>query len=218
MTIKVLLADDHPSLRAGIRQRLEREEDIQVVGEAATGADVLRLVDQTQPHVLVLDMQMPDISGAEVARRLREDGAAVRILALSAHGDLHYISRLLESGASGYLLKHEPLETIVAAVRGVANGEEGWLSRDVAASLMKQRRAALVADDDPLTSLSEREREVLVLIARGHTNQQIAEELFISENTVKKHVNSIYAKLETENRAGVAAFAWRRGLVDETKS
>ncbi len=218
MTIKVLLADDHPSLRAGIRQRLEREEDIQVVGEAATGADVLRLVDQTQPHVLVLDMQMPDISGAEVARRLREDGAAVRILALSAHGDLHYISRLLESGASGYLLKHEPLETIVAAVRGVANGEEGWLSRDVAASLMKQRRAAMVADDDPLTSLSEREREVLVLIARGHTNQQIAEELFISENTVKKHVNSIYAKLETENRAGVAAFAWRRGLVDETKS
>ena len=218
MTIKVLLADDHPSLRAGIRQRLEREEDIQVVGEAATGADVLRLVDQTQPHVLVLDMQMPDISGAEVARRLREDGAAVRILALSAHGDLHYISRLLESGASGYLLKHEPLETIVAAVRGVANGEEGWLSRDVAASLMKQRRAALVADDDPLTSLSEREREVLVLIARGHTNQQIAEELFISENTVKKHVNSIYAKLETENRAGVAAFAWRRGLVDETRS
>src|SRR5690606_6731757 len=124
----------------------------------------------------------------------------------------------LESGASGYLLKHEPLETIVAAVRGVANGEEGWLSRDVAASLMKQRRAAMVADDDPLTSLSEREREVLVLIARGHTNQQIAEELFISENTVKKHVNSIYAKLETENRAGVAAFAWRRGLVDETRS
>lgn len=213
--IKVLLADDHPALRAGIRHRLEREENIRVVGEAGSGSEVLRLVEQTQPHVLVLDMHMPDVSGVEVARRLREQHSAVRILALSAHDDQHYISKLLENGASGYLLKHEPLETIVAAVRGVANGEEGWLSRDVAASLMRQRRS-LVADDDPLTALSEREKEVLVLIGRGHTNHQIADELFISENTVKKHVNSIYSKLETDNRAGVAAFAWRRGLIHDT--
>lgn len=213
--IKVLLADDHPSLRAGIRQRLEREDDITVVGEAGTGADVLRLVDALKPHVLVLDMQMPDISGVEVASRLRAAGAAVRILALSAHSDQQYITKLLDSGAAGYLLKHEPLETIIAAVRGIANGEEGWLSRDVAASLMKQRRAHAVADDDPLNALSEREREVLIHIGRGRTNQQIAEALFISENTVKKHVNSIYAKIETDNRAGATAFAWRRGLIDE---
>ena len=214
-TIKVLLADDHPSLRAGIRQRLEREDDIEVVGEAATGTDVIRLVEQLKPHVLLLDMQMPDVSGVEVARRLRDSGAAVRILVLSAHGDHQYISKMLDFGASGYLLKHEPLETIVAAVRGIAHGEDGWLSRDVAASLMKHRRAHLAADGDPLNALSEREKEVLVHIGRGRTNQQIADELFISENTVKKHVNSIYSKIEIDNRAGAAAFAWRKGIIDE---
>lgn len=213
-SIRVALADDHPSLRAGIRARLEREDDIEVVGEAGTGEGALQLVASMKPHVLLLDMEMPDLSGVEVARRLKAAEAPVRILALSAHDDEEYILKLLDSGAAGYLTKHEPLETIVSAVRGVAAGEDGWLSRDVAAALMRNRRSRRHLEEDPVRLLSEREREVMHHLARGESNQQIGENLFISENTVKKHVNNIYFKLEVSSRAEAVAWAWRHGIVE----
>ena len=213
-TIRVALADDHPSLRAGIRARLEREKDIEVVGEASTGEEALRLATDLKPHVLLLDMEMPDISGVEVAKRLKASEAPVRILALSAHDNEEYILKLLDSGAAGYLTKHEPLETIVAAVRGVARGEDGWLSRDVAAALMHHRRSRLDLEEDPLRVLSEREREVLYHIAKGESNQQIGDHLFITESTVKKHVNNIYFKLEVGSRAEAVAWAWKHGVVE----
>lgn len=216
-SIRVALADDHPSLRAGIRARLEREEDIEVVGEAGTGEDALTLVTEMKPHVLLLDMEMPDLSGVEVARRLKAGEVPVRILALSAHDDEEYILKLLDSGAAGYLTKHEPLETIVSAVRGVARGEDGWLSRDVAAALMRNRRSRRDLEEDPVRMLSEREREVMYHLARGESNQQIGEQLFISENTVKKHVNNIYFKLEVSSRAEAVAWAWTHGLVESDK-
>ena len=211
--IRIVLADDHPSLRAGIRARLEKEKDLEVVGEAGTGKEALRLVMERKPLVLVLDMQMPDLSGVEVARRLKEAGAPVRLLALSAHDNAEYVEEVLHSGASGYLLKQEPLETIVSAVRGVANGEEGWLSRELVAILLKHRESRDGVDDDPAGALSEREREVLLHLAKGKTNQQIADELFISESTVKKHVNNIYFKLDVSTRAEAVAWAWRHELV-----
>ena len=211
--IRVLLVDDHPSLRAGLRSRLEQEEDITVVGEAGTGEEALRLARQRSPNVIVLDMEMPGLSGVEVARRLREAELPVRVLALSAHDSQDYIVKVLDSGASGYLTKQEPLETIISAIRGVAKGEEGWLSRDVAAALMRQRRSKLQEADNPASLLSEREREVLILLARGQNNQQIANGLFISESTVKKHVNNIYFKLETATRAEAVAWAWQHGLI-----
>jgi DNA-binding NarL/FixJ family response regulator len=213
LPIRVLLADDHPSLRAGIRARLEKESDIIVVGEAGTGAEALKLAEQVGPHVLLLDMQMPDLSGVEVARRLRESSSPVRVLVLSAHHDEQYVVKLLDCGVAGYLTKQEPLETIVSAVRGVAAGEEGWLSRDAAAALMKQRRTHSIQLDDPLGLLSDREQEVLRLVADGKNNHEIGGALFISESTVKKHVNNIYAKLEIRTRAEAAAWAWKHGLV-----
>lgn len=217
-TIRVALADDHPSLRAGIRARLEREKDIEVVGEAGTGEDALLMAEKLKPHVLLLDMEMPDLSGVEVAKRLKSSGAPVRILALSAHDNEEYILKLLDSGAAGYLTKHEPLETIVAAVRGVARGEDGWLSRDVAAALMHARRSRRDLQEDPLRVLSEREREVLYHIAKGESNQQIGDLLFISESTVKKHVNNIYFKLEVSSRAEAVAWAWKHGVVENDRS
>ncbi len=215
--IKVLLADDHPPLRAGMRARLEQEEDITVIGEASDGREALKLAKALQPHLLVLDMEMPEMTGLEVATQLQEDGEAIRVLVLSAYEDPEYITKLLESGAvAGYLTKSESLDTIVAAVRGVSKGEEGWLSREVAAALMKQRRGPSRKVDSSLQQLSRRELEVLQLIAKGFNNMQIGEELFIAESTVKKHVSNIYMKLELNTRAEVTAWAWKNGIVENT--
>lgn len=215
--IKVLLADDHPPLRAGMRARLEQEEDITVIGEASDGREALKLAKALQPHLLVLDMEMPEMTGLEVATQLQEDGEAIRVLVLSAYEDPEYITKLLESGAvAGYLTKSESLDTIVAAVRGVSKGEEGWLSREVAAALMKQRRSPSRKVDSSLQQLSRRELEVLQLIAKGFNNMQIGEELFIAESTVKKHVSNIYMKLELNTRAEVTAWAWKNGIVENT--
>ncbi len=213
--IKVLLADDHPPLRAGMRARLEQEADITVIGEASNGKEALSMAKALQPHLLVLDMEMPEMTGLEVARKLQDDGEVIRVLVLSAYQDAEYISKLLESGAvAGYLTKSESLETIVAAVRGVSKGEDGWLSREVAAALMKQRRGNSRQVDDSLQQLSRRELEVLQLIAKGFNNMQIGEELFIAESTVKKHVSNIYMKLELNTRAEVTAWAWKNGIVE----
>lgn len=213
--IKVLLADDHPPLRAGMRARLEQEADIVVIGEAENGREALRLARELKPHLLVLDMEMPEMNGLEVARALKEEGAAIRVLVLSAYEDPEYINLIIESGAAaGYLSKSESLETIVAAVRGVSKGEDGWLSREVAAALMKQRRGKSNSKaDNSLDQLSRRELEVLQLIATGFNNQQIGEDLFIAESTVKKHVSNIYTKLELNTRAEVTAWAWRNGII-----
>jgi DNA-binding NarL/FixJ family response regulator len=214
--IRVVLADDHPPLRAGIRFRLEQERDITVIAEADNGREAMRLARELKPHLLVLDMEMPDMSGLDVARQLREGDETIRILILSAHENEDYLDRLFESGAaSGYLTKQESLDTIVAAVRGVARGEEGWLSREVAAAMMKRRRGGPSKADPALEELSRREIEVLALIAKGHNNEQIGEELFIAESTVKKHVSNIYTKLDLGSRAEAAAWAWQQGLVEK---
>ncbi len=217
--IRVLLADDHPPLRAGMKARLDQEEDIVVVGEAENGKEALRLARELQPTLLVLDMEMPELTGLEVANLLKEEGSLIRVLVLSAYEDPDYIMKLVEGGAAaGYLTKNESLETIVAAVRGVARGEEGWLSREVAAALMKQKRGRGREIDQSLQQLSRRELEVLQLIARGFNNIQIGEELFIAESTVKKHVSNIYTKLDLNTRAEVTAWAWKNGVVDSSPS
>ena len=216
--IRVLLADDHPPLRAGMKARLEVESDITVVGEAGNGRDALFLARELDPNVLVLDMEMPDMTGVDVANQLKEEGTLIRILVLSAHEDPEYIIRMVEGGAvAGYLTKNESLDTIVAAVRGVARGEEGWLSREVAAALMKQKRGRGQEVDESLDQLSRRELEVLQLIAQGFNNSQIGEELYIAESTVKKHVSNIYTKLELNSRAEVTAWAWKNGVIDSSK-
>lgn len=161
--IRVALADDHPIVRSGFHHLLEQAPDISVVGEASTGVDALRMVDELTPDVLVLDIEMPGLNGVEVARRLQEAGAPVRVLMLSVHDDEQYIRALLRSGAAGYLTKDEAPGGIVEAVRGVARGDEGWFSRGVTAKLMREQQAPTAG----LSSLSEREQQVLRLLARG---------------------------------------------------
>lgn len=207
--IRVVLADDHPVVRQGIRDMLERVEDICIVGEAANGEEALQLVDQLNPDVLLLDMEMPGLKGMDVAQQLKQRGSKVRILALSAHDDLSYIRELIDSGASGYLVKEEAPETIIDAVRGVARGEQGWVSRRITAQMVSWMRKDEVSE----VKLTPREMEVLRLVVDGKTNQNIGFLLGISEKTVEKYLYSIFNKLGVTSRVEAAVYAVREGLV-----
>jgi DNA-binding NarL/FixJ family response regulator len=208
--IRVLLADDHPIVRGGIRSMLDREDGIEVIGEASDGGQALEMVESLRPDVLLLDMEMPVKTGIEVATELAERHPSVRVLALSAYDDDAYIFGVLDAGAAGYLTKDEAPDMIVHAVRGVAAGDDQWISSRVAEKMVRRRRAFL---EQQSSGLSPREKEVVVLVGQGMTNPQISEVLFISEGTVKNHVSHIYDKLDLRTRAEVVAWAWEHGLV-----
>ncbi len=205
--IRILLVDDHPVVRKGILGLLEQAEDIKIVGEAETGEEALALVEQLHPDLLLLDMELPDMQGTEVARQLQQNHPHVLILALSAHDDPVYIRGLLETGAAGYLMKEEAPDTILEAVRGVAQGEKGWVSRRVTA------RVADWIQDGNSRLLTTREQEVLRLVVEGKTNQAISLELKISEKTVEKYMGEIFTRLGVSSRVEAAVYAVRKGLV-----
>lgn len=207
--IRVILADDHPVVRTGIKTLLQQAEDIVVVAETGNGSEVFKLVEQLTPDVLLLDMEMPGLSGVEVAVRLKEQKAPVRVLALSAYDDEEYIRNLLLHGAAGYLTKEEAIEIIIDAVRGVARGEQGWFSRRAIAQLSALSRP----DTSPAKELSNRERDVLRLVAAGKTNVEIGHALGISEKTVEKHVGAVFNKLQVSSRVEAAVLAVQQGLV-----
>ncbi len=205
--IRVVLVDDHPIVRAGIRGLLEAAPEIEIVGEGKNGAEAIALVASLEPDVLLLDMEMPDMTGSDVADRLKEQGGPTRILALSAYDDHEYIHALLARGAAGYLTKEEAPERIVEAVRGVAQGEDGWISRRAASSMARWAR------DEPseMDALTEREEEVLTHLVKGWTNLKMARELGVSERTVRFHLSNIYDKLGVASRAETIAWAIRQG-------
>jgi len=212
-TIRIVLADDHPVARAGIRNLLEKAADIEVIGEAGDGPEALKLLEELTPDLLLLDMEMPGMKGVEVARKMQASSSPVRILALSAYDDKQYILGLLASGAAGYLMKEEVPAYIVEAVRGVARGEQGWVSRRVAAQM-----AAWTRQDQPRDKkLSGREAEVLALVVAAKTNQEIGQALGISEKTVEKHLEAIFAKLGVASRVEAAVRAVRENLVDSSE-
>lgn len=206
--IRVLLADDHPVVRGGIRMLIETDPDIVVVGEANGGREAIKLVEDLQPDILLLDMEMPDMNGVEVARRLEADRTAVRILALSAYDDAQYIRSLLSHGAAGYLTKDEAPEFILEAIHGVWRGENGWLSRRVAARL-----SFLAREEPDDKGLTPREKQVLAKIVAGKTNQEAGLELGISDKTIEKHLMSIYTKLGVSSRVEAAVLAVREELL-----
>jgi two-component system, NarL family, response regulator DegU len=208
--IRVIVADDHPIVRGGIREMLERADDIKVVGEASTGKEALDLVYELAPDILLLDMELPDIKGIEVARQLKESGSSVKILVLSAHDDPIYIHELLESGALGYLVKDEVPHVIIDAVHGVAQGEQGWVSRSVAAKMVSWVRGE---EEEGKTKFTHREMDVLRLVTEGKTNQNIAVLLGISEKTVEKYLYAIFQKLGVSSRTEAAVYAVRENLV-----
>lgn len=207
--IRVLLADDHPVVRTGIRSLLDSAVGIDVIAEAATGEETLELVASLNPDVLLLDMEFPDLRGGEIAKQLAGSHPEVRILALSAHDDGEFISTMLSNGASGYLLKEEVPDQIIEAVRGVARGEKGWLSRKAASKLSTIMETENRSDHE----LSPRELEVLTEVTQGKTNAEIGFTLGISEKTVEKHLDSVFRKLDVYSRVEAAVLAVREGIV-----
>ncbi len=208
--VRVILVDDHPVVRSGIRSLLERTNDISVVGEASLGREALTLIDERSPDVVLLDMALPDIPGPQVARQVKSAHPEIKILTLSAYDSPAYVRELLRMGAEGYLMKEEAPDMIVEAVRGVADGQKGWISRSIAAQI-----ASWTGDRaEPDTRLTAREQATLDLVVLGKTNQSIAFELAISEKTVEKYIRSIFTKLNVNSRVEAAVTAVREGLTD----
>ncbi len=195
--IHVLLADDHAVVRAGIRQFLEKADDIQIVAEAEDGLAAQSLIEQCQPDVAVLDIQMPKASGIEVTRWIRSHHRQVGVLILSAYEDDPYVMAVLQAGANGYVLKTASPKDIIQAVRDVHNGKSALdpvITQKVLDQVVRQSNAPLVEQ------LTERELEVLTLVGRGHTNKAIGVQLSISDRTVQGHLARIFAKLQAASR------------------
>jgi DNA-binding NarL/FixJ family response regulator len=207
----VLVADDHMIARTGIRHVLESEADFEVVGEAASGTEALALVLELHPDVVVLDISMPGVTGLEVAARLRTSSPDTRILILSMHDQAEYVLESVRAGAHGYLLKDTAATELREAIRAVCQGES-YFSPPVA-----RRLTAAVRDDQAtqsgLDQLTGREREVLLGIAQGRTNKEIAGELGISHRTVETHRESLMRKLQLRTVAELTRFALGAGLV-----
>lgn len=204
--IRLLIVDDHPVVRDGLRGMFAGEEGFEVVGEASDGAAALTLAESCRPDVILLDLRMPGLDGTTTIRRLAERGIPARVLVLTTYDSDSDVVPAIEAGATGYLLKDATREELFRAVRAAARGES-VLAPSVATLLMNQLRAP--ARD----TLSARELEVLELIAQGLTNREAAARLFISEATVKTHLLHIYAKLDVNDRAAAVATAYERGLL-----
>jgi DNA-binding NarL/FixJ family response regulator len=204
--IRLLIVDDHPVVRDGLRGMFTGTSEVDVVGEAADGAEAVTLAEALRPDVILMDLRMPGVDGVTAIGRLSERGLDARVLVLTTYDTEADVVPAIEAGATGYLLKDAPRDELFRAVRAAARGES-VLSPSVAAKLIGQVRAPA---REPL---SQRELEVLGLIARGSTNREAAAHLFISEATVKTHLLHIYGKLGVRDRASAVAAAYERGLL-----
>jgi DNA-binding NarL/FixJ family response regulator len=197
--LSVLLADDHPMFREGVRFALGREPDLHVVGEAANGVEALRLAEQLDPDVVVMDLAMPELGGLEATRRLVERGARARVLVLTMSEDDESVFAAVRAGAGGYLVKGADPDQVVSAIRAVARGHAVF-GPHLAARMLSFFAEPRPARPDLPEGLSAREREVLELLADGLSNAEIGRALFISPITVRNHVSNIFAKLQVTNR------------------
>jgi NarL family two-component system response regulator LiaR len=207
--ISVLIADDHPFVRHGLRTYLDTLDDLEVAGEAADGAEAVELAGRLLPDVVLMDLVMPRLDGVEATRKVREASPSTKVIVLTSFADDEKVFPAIKAGAAGYLLKDVHPAELAEAVRKASRGE-ALLAPSVAARLMQE-----VAGERPAASgLTERELEVLRLIARGMSNKQIAHELVVSEKTVKTHVSNILAKLHLADRTQAALYAVREGIAE----
>jgi len=213
--IRILVADDHTVIRRGIVGLLNIQPDMEVIEEAGTGREAVAKTEASSPDVVLLDVAMPELNGLGATRMIKAQSPGVQVLILTMHDRGDYLFQALRAGASGYVLKGADTEDLLAAVRSVARGGV-YLFPPVARELLNDylRRVQSGEDDASFDGLTEREREILQLIAEGQTAGQIAEGLHISPHTVQSHRDSIMSKLDLHNRAALIRYALRRGLVE----
>lgn len=218
MPIRLVIADDHALLRQGIKNVLELESDLEVIGEAGDGEEALKLLSRMKPDILLLDINMPKFNGLEVARKLRDKGSGVKVIILTIHDDENYVLEVVKAGAVGYLLKDIDPGMLVKAIRTVYNGEPF-----IYPTLVKQFFSQVSQGDGLKTlqqiakrgevHLTDREVEVLRLIAKGMSNLEIANKLYLSEKTVKNHLTNIFRKVNVSDRTQAVLYAIRRKIV-----
>jgi DNA-binding NarL/FixJ family response regulator len=214
--IRILIADDHPVLRRGLRALIEEEPDMEVVGEAGNGLEAVQLAERLRPDVVIMDISMPELDGLEATRRIRERSPSTYILILTVHAHERYLFPVLKAGASGYVRKTAADEELIEAIRVVARGDV-FLYPSATRMLLDDYLAQVRAgrEQDSYESLSEREREILRLLAEGHTNAEIAQKLNLSVKTVETYRTRIMEKLYLRTRAELVRYALRKGLISE---
>ena len=211
MSIKVILADDHAILRHGLSKAFEKEQDIDVVGQANNGHSTIELVRELSPDAVIMDIGMPDLNGIEATRRIAKDYPKVKVIGLSMHSSDKYVREMFKAGASGYLLKNCPFEELVEAVKIVVSGKT-YISPSVGDMVVKEYIGKPGQEESAFSVLSLREREVLQLLAEGKTTKQVGNRLHISPKTVEAHRLRIMDKLGIDNIAKLTKYAIQEGL------
>lgn len=212
--IRILLADDHTVVREGLRALLERQQGLEIVAEAADGRECIRLAEEHSPDVVLMDIAMPNMNGIEATRRILAAKPSIGVVILSMHLDESYVLQSLKAGAKGYLLKDSPREDILEAIRSVANGR-AFLSRKISRMLQEDHVEELRSRDldDSFELLTDREREILQLLAEGRANKEVASFLNISPTTVETHRGHILRKLSLHGTADLILYAVRKKII-----
>ncbi len=214
--ITLVLADDHAMVRSGTRELLEQQPDLKIVGEASNGEEAVRLAQELQPDVMVMDVRMPKMSGIEATRRIKAEHSNMRVLVLTAHDDDEYVFALLQAGANGYLLKTAEIDELVRAIRTVAAGQSA-LAPEVTGKVVAQFTSGkslpdvLTDTQNQYDGLTERELGILELVGKGLSNKQIGKKLYISDRTVQAHLSNIFSKLGVNSRTEAVMHAVRKG-------
>jgi len=214
--IRLLLVDDHEVVRTGLRMLLEGQPDLQIVAEASTGQEAITMAGQYQPEVVVMDITLPDITGIEATRRLKELYPQIAVVALTIHEDEQYFFEMLQAGASGYVPKRAAPEDLINAIRA-ANSDEVYIYPSLAKALVSDYLGRWRSKPDEVTTdelLTPREIEVLELLAEGFTNDEIADKLVISRHTVSRHRENLMRKLGMHSRSELVKYAIRKGLIN----
>ncbi|HEY82661.1 MAG TPA: response regulator transcription factor [Dehalococcoidia bacterium] len=211
--IRVLVVDDHAMFREGIRALLKDCEDVEIVGEASEGRDAIDKVRRLAPQVVLMDIVMPIMGGLEATRRIRKKNPGVKVLVLTQYDDPEYVLSMLRAGARGYISKTAPASDLISAIRAVHRGES-FLYPSAAMTLIQEYLMQVAEEKNEYERLTDREREILQLVAEGHTNRQIADALFISVKTVLRHTTNMMQKLGLRNRTELIKYAMGKGLIE----
>lgn len=209
--IKVFIADDHLMVRQGLKQLLELEDKIEIIGQAGSGDIAIKKILDLKPDVALIDINMPIINGINVTKILKQEDTEIKVIILTIHNEIEYLLRAIDEGANGYVLKDSDFDVLVEAIETVHNGQS-YIQSNMAVQLAKK-----VNESRNINELTKREVEVLILITEGLLNKEIAQKLYISEKTVKNHVSNIFKKIGVNDRTQAAVFAIKNSIVDLNK-